>query len=37
MKKPKKLMDKVQGQDLTKTRKLPTMELKCGLKLSHHT
>lgn len=23
MKKPKKLMDKVQGQDLTKTRKLP--------------
>lgn len=35
MKKPKNLMDKVQGQDLTKTQKLPKMEWECEVSNFH--
>lgn len=35
MKKPTNLMDKVQGQDLTKTRKLPKMEWECEVSNFH--
>lgn len=35
MKKPQNLMDKVQGQDLTKTQKLPKMEWECEVSNFH--